>query len=116
MSEYVTKEMLEEARKIDLLTYLQNYEPYELVKVSSGTYTTKKHVRISNGLWHRFSANIGGKSAIDYLIKVEGYTLPQAVKRVLNKIDISPPRYIKQESKSKEKRIYFLKKQVQMNK
>lgn len=40
MSEYVTKEMLEEARKIDLLTYLQNYEPYELVKVSSGTYTS----------------------------------------------------------------------------
>ncbi len=112
MSEYVTKEMLEEARKIDLLTYLQNYEPYELVKVSSGTYTTKKHdsIRISNGLWHRFSANIGGKSAIDYLIKVEGYTLPQAVKRVLNKIDISPPRYIKQESKSKEKRIVLPKK------
>ena len=112
MSEYVTKEMLEEARKIDLLTYLQNYEPYELVKVSSGTYTTKKHdsIRISNGLWHRFSANIGGKSAIDYLIKVEGYTLPQAVKRVLNKIDISPPRYIKQESKSKEKRIILPKK------
>lgn len=112
MSEYVTKEMLEEARKIDLLTYLQNYEPYELVKVSSGTYTTKKHdsVRISNGLWHRFSANIGGKSAIDYLIKVEGYTLPQAVKRVLNRIDISPPRYIKQESKSKEKRIILPKK------
>ena len=84
MSEYVTKEMLEEARKMDLLTYLKNYEPYELVKVSGDTYTTKKHdsVRINNGLWHRFSTNTGGKSAIDYLIKVEGYTLPQAVKRV----------------------------------
>lgn len=112
MSEYVTKEMLEEARKMDLLTYLKNYEPYELVKVSGDTYTTKKHdsVRINNGLWHRFSTNTGGKSAIDYLIKVEGYTLPQAVKRVLNKIDISPPRYIKQESKSKEKRIILPKK------
>ena len=99
MSEYVTKEMLEEARKMDLLTYLKNYEPYELVKVSGDTYTTKKHdsVRINNGLWHRFSTNTGGKSAIDYLIKVEGYTLPQAVKRVLNKSEISPPRYIKQE-------------------
>lgn len=46
MSEYVTKEMLEEARKIDLLTYLQNYEPYELVKVSSGTYTTKNMIAL----------------------------------------------------------------------
>lgn len=112
MSEYVTKEMLEEARKIDLLTYLQNYEPYELVKVSGSTYTTKKHdsVRISNGLWHRFSTNVGGKSAIDYLIKVEGYTLPQAVKRVLNKIEISPPNYIKHESKSKDKMIILPKK------
>lgn len=42
MSEFVTKEMIAEARKMDLLTYLQNYEPYELVKVSAGTCTTKK--------------------------------------------------------------------------
>lgn len=112
MSEYVTKEMLEEARKMDLLTYLKNYEPYELVKVSGDTYTTKKHdsVRINNGLWHRFSTNTGGKSAIDYLIKVESYTLPQAVKRVLNKSEISPPRYIKQELKLKEKHIILPKK------
>ena len=108
----VTKEMIEEARKIDLLTYLKNYEPYELVKISGDTYSTKKHdsVRISNGLWHRFSTNIGGKSAIDYLIKVEGYTLPQAVNKVLNKIDISPPNYIKHEKKIKEKQIIIPKK------
>ena len=29
MSEYVTKEMLEEARKMDLLTYLKNYRSEE---------------------------------------------------------------------------------------
>lgn len=112
MSEFVTQEMLEEARKIDLLTYLQNYEPYELVKVSAGTYTTKKHdsVRISNGLWHRFSTNIGGKSAIDYLIKVEGYSLPQAVNKVLNKINISPPNIAKSEIKPKVKQILLPKK------
>lgn len=112
MSEFVTQEMIAEARKMDLLTYLKNYEPYELVKVSADTYTTKKHdsIRISNGLWHRFSANIGGKSAIDYLIKVEGYSLPQAVNRVLNRVNISPPRYIKQEQKTKEKQIIIPKK------
>ncbi len=112
MSEFVTQEMIAEARKMDLLTYLKNYEPYELVKVSADTYTTKKHdsIRISNGLWHRFSANIGGKSAIDYLIKVEGYSLPQAVNRVLNRVNISPPRYIKQEQKIKEKQIIIPKK------
>lgn len=112
MSEFVTQEMIAEARKMDLLTYLKNYEPYELVKVSADTYTTKKHdsIRISNGLWHRFSANIGGKSAIDYLIKVEGYSLPQAVNRVLNRVNISPPKYIKQEQKPKEKQIIIPKK------
>ncbi|MEI3400832.1 MAG: hypothetical protein V8R51_00025 [Clostridia bacterium] len=80
--------MLEEARKIDLLTYLQNYEPYESMKVSSGTYTTKKHdsIRISNGSCVDFLQILVEKVQIDYLIKVEGYTLPQAVKRILKLI------------------------------
>ena len=49
----IPKEVVAEARKIDLLTYLKNYEPYELVEVCRGTYTTKTHdsLKISNGLW-----------------------------------------------------------------
>jgi hypothetical protein len=36
---------------VDILTYLRNYEPQELVHVSGDTYCTKEHdsLRISNG-------------------------------------------------------------------
>ena len=88
-----SKEELDEARKIDLLTYLKNYEPSELVQITKDTYTTRKHdsVRINNGLWYRFSKGIGGKSAIDYLVKVENYSLPMAVRKVLNKVNYRAP-------------------------
>ena len=46
--------MVKKAEEMDLLTYLQNYEPHELVKIGNETYTTKTHdsIRISNGLWN----------------------------------------------------------------
>lgn len=34
----VSKEDLARAKEMDLLTYLQNYEPQKLVKVSGDTY------------------------------------------------------------------------------
>ena len=49
---YIPPELVAEARQVDLLTYLKNYEPYELVEVCRNTYTTKSHdsLKISNGL------------------------------------------------------------------
>ena len=73
---FYSRETVADVKKIDLLTYLQNYEPEELVHVSGNVYCTKAHdsLRISNGKWCWFSQGIGGKSALDYLIKVNGYT------------------------------------------
>ena len=87
MSKYVPKELVKKAKEVDLLTYFMNYNPSELVKKGIGTYSLKKHdsVIISNGLWHRFSTNEGGKTALDYLIKVEKLTLQDAVKSILNR-------------------------------
>ena len=70
---YFTKEQISKAKEIDLYTYLKEYNPDELVRVSNDTYCTKTHdsLKISNGLWHWFSRRIGGKTALDYLIKVE---------------------------------------------
>ena len=81
---YYSTELLKEIKKIDLLTYLQNTNPSELVKVSNDTYCTKTHdsLKISNGLWHWFSRRIGGKTALDYLIRVEGYTFLEAVAKL----------------------------------
>lgn len=51
MSFFYTPETVEKAKKIDLLTYLENFEPEELVPFSRGTYCTKTHdsLKISNG-------------------------------------------------------------------
>ena len=78
---YVSKNEIEKAKQMDLLTYLVNYEPTNLVKETNNSYCTKEHdsLKISNGLWYWFSRGIGGKSALDYLIKVKGYSLPEAV-------------------------------------
>ena len=40
---YIAPEVITEAKRMDLLTYLREYEPGELVKFSSNTYTTRTH-------------------------------------------------------------------------
>ena len=72
---YIAAEDVAKAKEMDLLTFLRNYEPQELVHVSVDTYCTREHdsLRISNGKWCWFSQGIGGRSALDYLIKVKGY-------------------------------------------
>ena len=59
MSAFIPKEIVKQAKQIDLLTYFMNNNPSELVKKGTGTYSLKSHdsVIISNGLWHRFSTN-----------------------------------------------------------
>ena len=91
MSKYIPKEIVKQAKQIDLLTYFINNNPSELVKKGADTYSLKTHdsVIISNGLWHRFSTNEAGKTAVDYLIKVEKMTLQEAVSAVLNKDIVS---------------------------
>ncbi len=78
---YIAPEVVQEVKRMDLLTYLKNYEPFELVHFSGNTYTTKTHdsLKISNGKWMWWSKGIGGRSALDYLIKVRDYTFMEAV-------------------------------------
>lgn len=101
---YVSNEMILKARQMDLLTFLQNYNPNELVRVSRNTYCTKEHdsLKISNGKWHWFSQNIGGVSALDYLVKVKGFDFIKAVE-IINKQSaiITSPRVITKVEKDK---------------
>ena len=78
---YIAPEVITEAKRMDLLTYLREYEPGELVKFSSNTYTTRTHdsLKISNGKWYWWSRGFGGVSALDYLIKVKEYSFVEAV-------------------------------------
>ena len=69
---FIAPELIIQAKQMDLLTYLRNYEPYELVRFSGNTYCTRTHdsLKISNGKWIWWSRGIGGRSALDYLIIV----------------------------------------------
>ena len=105
---YVTEAEIRAAKEIDLLTYLQIYEPHELVQEGS-SYHTRTHdsLKISNGMWHWFSRGIGGKTALDYLIHVRGMDFVPAVQllcegRVMlvrnpvpakEKVFVLPPKY-----------------------
>ena len=94
---YVSSDDILEARKMDLLTYLQNYEPQELVKFSADTYTTKSHdsLKISNGKWMWWSRGIGGYTALDYLVKVENMSFIKAVETIIGRCAATPPTYVK---------------------
>ena len=93
---YYPKEVIEKAKEMDLLTYLQNYEPDELVHFSGDTYCTKEHdsLKISNGKWMWWSQRTGGRSALDYLIKVKGYSFLEAVELLAERANIQPPLFV----------------------
>lgn len=78
---YVTKEQIEKAREMDLLTYLQFYEPNNLKPFGRNGYCLKDHdsLKISNGKWFWWSQNIGGRSALDYLVSVRNVPFTEAV-------------------------------------
>lgn len=92
---WVTPEEIEKAKQMDLLTYLQSYEPGNLKKISHDTWCTKEHdsLKISNGKWHWFSRHIGGKTALDYLIKVKGISFVKAVEIITGYAAVLPPVY-----------------------
>ena len=66
------------------MTYLQATQPQELVELRRGVFCLRSHdsLKISNGKWYWWSRGIGGRSALDYLIEVEGIPLVEAVQRI----------------------------------
>lgn len=105
---YYPPEVIEQARKMDLLTYLENHEPDELVHFSRDTYTTRTHdsLKISNGMWYWFSRGFGGRSALEYLIKVKEYSFIEAVETIIGSAaSISFKNYNNAEKKEMNKLI-----------
>src|SRR5699024_10621198 len=102
---YIEPEVIEQARQIDLLTYLQNCEPHELVRLSRNSYTTRTHdsLKISNGKWMWWSHSIGGASALDYLVKVKGIPFVEAVEILMGKAAVMPTLTVKPKQKDKPK-------------
>lgn len=102
---YVPPEVIEQARQIDLLTYLQTFEPDELVRISPNNYTTRSHdsLKISNGKWMWWSQRIGGYNALDYLVKVKGISFVQAVETLMGKAAVMPTLTVSKPRKETQK-------------
>ena len=93
---FIPPDVVAQAREMDLLTYLHNYEPQELVHFGGSTYCTREHdsLKISNGKWCWFSRGIGGTSALDYLIKVKDIPFMEAVERIVGQAAVQPPVFV----------------------
>ena len=102
---YIPPEVVEQARQVDLLTYLQNCEPQELVRISGNNYTTRTHdsLKISNGKWMWWSQRIGGYNALDYLVKVKGCSFVEAVETLMGKAAVMPSVTVKPKQKTEPK-------------
>lgn len=92
---YIPPEVVARAKEMDLLTCLKNYEPGELVHFSDSTYCTREHdsLKISNGKWCGFSRDIGGRTALDYLIKVKELSFIEAVEQIVGHAAVQLPVY-----------------------
>ena len=87
---YYSKEAIEKAREVDLLSYLRLRDPGNLVENGYDTYSVREHdsLKINNGKWFWFSRGFGGVSALDYLVKVENMDFTDAVRAVLEGVPI----------------------------
>lgn len=107
----IADEVIERARQLDLLDYLQRYEPQEIVRISHGRYTTRSHdsVKIDHGRWFCWSKEVGGRSALDYLVAVEGWNFRKAVIYLLELEKIPTDEYtLKLPQMEKENRLFSL--------
>lgn len=99
---FISKQDLARVKELDLLTYLKNYEPQELIKKSRNDYVTRSHgsLHISNGLWCWWAQSIGGRTALKYLIEVENMEFLDAAIYLRELIDKQPPVKVIQMNKS----------------
>ena len=107
MGKYIPPPILDELKKVDLVTYFRTIMPYELVKASANEYTTKTHdsLRMSNGLWNWCSKGVGGKNAIDFIMKTKNMRFIDAANLLLDQMNLKQPIVIDKTIKSKEKHI-----------
>ena len=80
----VSKEQIHAANQMTAIEFLQRYRPNSLVKSSArGEYQLAEHdsfkINGESSVWHWKSRDIGGKSALKYLIYVEGVPFVEAV-------------------------------------
>lgn len=88
----LSDEAIERARQLDLLAYLQMQQPWELVPIGLNRYHMRTHdsLKIDHGKWYWWARGVGGRSALDYLVTVEGWEFRKAVTHILDVERIQP--------------------------
>lgn len=81
----VSKEQIAAAKRMTAIEFLRRYRADDLVRSQAhGEYELKSHdsfkINGESSVWHWKSRGIGGRSALDYLIKVEGCSFVEAVR------------------------------------
>ena len=92
----VTKEQVAAARRMTAIEFLRRYRADDLVKSSArGEYELRSHdsfkINGESSLWHWKSRGIGGKSALDYLMHVEGCSFVEAVRLLCDEQPVFTP-------------------------
>ena len=93
----VTKEQVAAARRMTAIEFLRRYRAGDLVKSSAhGEFELKSHdsfkINGESSLWHWKSRGIGGKSALDYLLHVEGCSFVEAVRLLCEEQPVFTPK------------------------
>lgn len=81
----VSKQEIAQAKQMNLYEYMQICEPDNFRREGPGQYRHKGHSSLTfseDGSWTYFKTKETGRKAIDYLIKVEGYSFVEAVRQV----------------------------------
>ena len=102
----ISNKELEKAREMDLLTYFMIFEPEELIRISNNNFTIREHqsLKISNGKWMWWSHGFGGRSALDFLIKVRDIPFREAVTIIIEPKEYKAPVfYVPKQIKTEKK-------------
>ena len=104
---WVNEKEKQTAKQYDVYDYLSIVDPGELVKLSQGEYCLYSHDsfkisrRDGQHLWYWYSRGIGGRTALDYLIKVKGYSFVEAVREVNRTMEGMEPSFFVEEERQK---------------
>ena len=105
---WVSKWEKDNAKRYDVYEYLTMTDPGELVRICKGEYCLRTHDsfkisrRDGKWLWYWYSRGFGGRSAVDYLIKVKGYSFVQAVKEVNRAMEGAEPSFFMEKEEKKK--------------
>ena len=93
----VTKEQVAAARRMTAIEFLRRYRAADLGQSSAhGEFELKSHdsfkINGESSLWHWKSRGIGGKSALDYLLHVEGCSFVEAVRLLCDEQPVFTPK------------------------